>query len=400
MTSDHDVAVLGVGMHPWGKWGQNFVEYGVDAAKKALDDAGVAWTDIQFVAGGETVRNGYAGYVAGATMVQALGWNGARVSTSYAACASGATALESARTRILAGLCDVALVVGADTTPKGFLAPTSNVDQPDDPDWLRFRLLGATNPTYFGLYARRRMALYGATEADFAKVKVKNARHGFENPNARYKKLFTEEDVLNSPMVADPLRLLNICATSDGAAAVVIASKEFAAKHTANNPSVRIRAISTVTPRFPQTIIEMPNFSTDSAAALAPPELTFKDSIAAAAYEESGIGPDELSLAEVYDLSSALELDWYENIGLCKEGEAERLLNDGDTSIGGRIPVNPSGGLGCFGEAVPAQALAQVCEVTWQLRGQATGRQVEGATTGITANQGLFGHGSSVLLST
>ena len=398
--SDHDVAVLGVGMHPWGKWGQNFVEYGVDAAKKALDDAGVAWPDIQFVAGGETVRNGYAGYVAGATMVQALGWNGARVSTSYAACASGATALESARTRILAGLCDVALVVGADTTPKGFLAPTSNVDQPDDPDWLRFRLLGATNPTYFGLYARRRMALYGATESDFAKVKVKNAKHGFENPNARYKKLFTEEDVLNSPMVADPLRLLNICATSDGAAAVVIASKEFAAKHTATNPSVRIRAISTVTPRFPQTIIEMPNFSTDSAAALAPPELTFKDSIAAAAYEESGIGPDELSLAEVYDLSSALELDWYENIGLCKEGEAERLLNDGDTSIGGRIPVNPSGGLGCFGEAVPAQALAQVCEVTWQLRGQATGRQVDGATTGITANQGLFGHGSSVLLST
>jgi acetyl-CoA acetyltransferase len=360
----------------------------------------VAWPDIQFVAGGETVRNGYAGYVAGATMVQALGWNGARVSTSYAACASGATALESARTRILAGLCDVALVIGADTTPKGFLAPTSNVDQPDDPDWLRFRLLGATNPTYFGLYARRRMALYGATEADFAKVKVKNAKHGFENPNARYKKLFTEEDVLNSPMVADPLRLLNICATSDGAAAVVIASKEFAAKHTSNNPSVRIRAISTVTPRFPQTIIEMPNFSTDSAAALAPPELTFKDSIAAAAYEESGIGPDELSLAEVYDLSSALELDWYENIGLCKEGEAERLLNDGDTSIGGRIPVNPSGGLGCFGEAVPAQALAQVCEVTWQLRGQATGRQVEGATAGITANQGLFGHGSSVLLST
>ena len=105
-----------------------------------------------------------------------------------------------------------------------------------------------------------------------------------------------------------------------------------------------------------------------------------------------------MSLAEVYDLSTALELDWYENIGLCKAGEAERLLNDGDTTIGGRIPVNPSGGLACFGEAVPAQAIAQVCEVTWQLRGQATGRQVEGATTGITANQGLFGHGSSVLL--
>jgi acetyl-CoA acetyltransferase len=113
----NDVAVLGVGMHPWGKWGKNFVEYGIDAALAALDDADVDWQDIQFVAGGETVRNGYPGYVAGATFVQALGWNGARVSSSYAACASGATALESARTRILSGLCDVALVIGADTTP-------------------------------------------------------------------------------------------------------------------------------------------------------------------------------------------------------------------------------------------------------------------------------------------
>ena len=105
-------------------------------------------------------------------------------------------------------------------------------------------------------------------------------------------------------------------------------------------------------------------------------------------------------LAEVYDLSTALELDWYEHIGLCKPGEAEKLLNDGDTTLGGRVPVNPSGGLSCFGEAVPAQAIAQICEVTWQLRGQAEGRQVEGAKAGLTVNQGLFGHGSAVLLTT
>ncbi len=100
----------------------------------------------------------------------------------------------------------------------------------------------------------------------------------------------------------------------------------------------------------------------------------------------------------MYDLSSALELDWYENIGLCPEGEAERMLADGETTIGGRIPVNPSGGLGCFGEAVPAQAMAQVCEMTWQLRGQAGDRQVEGAKLGLSINQGLFGHGSSVIV--
>ena len=126
-------------------------------------------------------------------------------------------------------------------------------------------------------------------------------------------------------------------------------------------------------------MLELPDFATDSSAVVAPPDRSFKDSIAGAAYDEAGLGPEDLSLAEVYDLSTALELDWYENIGLCGEGEAEALLRSGDTELGGRIPVNPSGGLACFGEAIPAQAIAQVCEVTWQLRGQAGPRQVEGA---------------------
>src|SRR5205085_6259829 len=128
-------------------------------------------------------------------------------------------------------------------------------------------------------------------------------------------------------------------------------------------------------------------FATDSAAVAATPALPFRDAIADAAYAQAGLGPEDLDVAEVYDLSSALELDWYENIGLCKAGEAEKLVRDGDTALGGRIPVNPSGGLACFGEAVPAQALAQVCEVTWQLRGEAGGRQVEDARVGLTINQ-------------
>jgi acetyl-CoA acetyltransferase len=159
-----------------------------------------------------------------------------------------------------------------------------------------------------------------------------------------------------------------------------------------------VAAISTVTPTFPNTTLDMPLLATDPAGVVGAPERTFKESIADAGYEEAGIGPEDVSLAEVYDLSTALELDWIEDLGLCKRGEAETLLRAGETTVGGRIPVNPSGGLACFGEAVPAQALAQVCEVTWQLRGQAEGRQVEGARVGITANQGLFGHGSSVLL--
>jgi acetyl-CoA acetyltransferase len=399
MADDRDVVILGVGMHPWGKWGRDFTEYGMVAARAALADAGLSWTDIQHVAGADTIRNGYPGFVAGATFAQKLGWNGTSVSSSYAACASGAQALQGARANILAGFCDVALVIGADTTPKGFFAPVGG-DRKDDPDWLRFHLLGATNPVYFALFARRRMDLYGATSEDFARVKVKNSRHGLGNPYARFRKESTVEDVLNSPVVSDPLRLLDICATSDGAAAMVVASAEYAKAHLGSlDGAVRVRAVSTVTPTYPQNILELPDFATDSTAVVAPPAHGYKDSIALAAYEQAGIGPEDLDLAEVYDLSTALELDWYEHLGLCGKGEAEALLRSGATTIGGRIPVNPSGGLSCFGEAIPAQAIAQVCELTWQLRGQAEGRQVEGARVGITANQGLFGHGSSVIVS-
>jgi acetyl-CoA acetyltransferase len=202
--------------------------------------------------------------------------------------------------------------------------------------------------------------------------------------------------VASTAVVADPLRLLDICATSDGGAALVLSSMDFARRHGAADP-VRIRAVSTVTPRYPNTVLDLPDIATDSAVAVEPSAGTFRASIARAAYEEAGIGPEDLSLAEVYDLSTALELQWYEDLGLCGEGEAAKLLREGATSLGGRIPVNVSGGLASFGEAVPAQAIAQVCELTWQLRGDAGDRQVASARVGITANQGLFGHGSSVV---
>ncbi|MGW1782084.1 lipid-transfer protein [Streptomyces sp. NPDC002143] len=390
-----EVAVLGAGMHPWGKWGRGFVEYGVKAARAALADAGVDWRDVDSIVGADTVRGGYPGYVAGATFARALGWQGARVASVYAACASGAQAISTARAQILAGLADVVLVVGADSAPKGFFRPAGG-DRPDDPDWLRFRVLGATNPTYFGLYARRRMAVHGDTPEDFAQVKVKNAAMGALNPNARYRKRVTAEEVAASAVVADPLRLLDICATSDGGAALVLSSMEFARRHGAVDP-VRIRAVSTVTPRYPNTVLDLPDIATDSAAGADPAAEPFRASIARAAYEEAGIGPEDLSLAEVYDLSTALELQWYEDLGLCGDGEAAKLLREGATASGGRIPVNASGGLASFGEAVPAQAIAQVCEVTWQLRGQAGDRQIADARVAVTANQGLFGHGSAVV---
>ncbi|MCY4426015.1 MAG: lipid-transfer protein [Halieaceae bacterium] len=390
-----EIAILGAGMHPWGKWGKNFIEYGVTAARAALSDSGVRWQDIGFVSAGATIRCGYPGHVAGASFAQALGWQGAEVNTSYAACASGSQALAAARSKILSGACEVALVAGADTTPKGFLAPAKGY-RPEDPDWVRF-YLGITNPTYFGLYARRRMELYADTPEDFAAVKVKNSQHGLHNPNARYKRAFTLEEVANSVMVANPLRLMDICATSDGGAALIVSSVEYARKiGQANAP--RVAAISTVTPRFASSVVEMPDIATDSSAAEGVEAVNYRASIPVKAYEEAGIDPRDISLAEVYDLSTALELDWIEDLQLCEPGQAAQMLRQGETTVGGRIPVNASGGLACFGEAVPAQALAQVCELTWQLRGMAGDRQVNGARVGITANQGLFGHGSSVIV--
>ncbi|GLW45871.1 putative lipid-transfer protein Ltp1 [Streptomyces sp. NBRC 14336] len=390
-----EVAVLGVGLHPWGKWGRGFVEYGAVAARAALADAGLDWREVSSIVGADTVRGGYPGYVAGATFAKALGWQGARVTSVYAACASGAQAIGAARAQILAGLADTVLVVGADAAPKGFFRPAGG-ERPDDPDWLRFRVLGATNPTYFGLYARRRMALHGDTAEDFAQVKVKNSAMGALNPYARYRKRVTAEEVAASPTVADPLRLLDICATSDGGAALVLSSMDFARRH-GRAEAVRIRAVSTVTPRYPNTVLDLPDIATDSAVAVEPAAESFRASIARAAYEEAGVGPEDLSLAEVYDLSTALELQWYEDLGLCAEGEAAKLLREGATAPGGRIPVNASGGLASFGEAVPAQAIAQVGELTWQLRGLAGARQIPGARVGIATNQGLFGHGSAVL---
>ena len=388
-----DIRIIGQGMHEWGKWGRNFVSYGVAAAQDALREAGIDWSDVDFVSGAGTVRCGYPGYVAGATFAQALGWQGAEVNTSYAACASGSQALAAARAKIKAGEANVALVIGADTTPKGFLKPAAG-ERPDDPDWVRFRL-GITNPTYFALYARRRMEMYGDTQEDFAKVKVKNAAHGLENEKARYRKAFSLEDVAASPMVADPLRLMDICATSDGGAALIVCSDEYARK-IGKADAPRIAAISTVTPKFASALPEMPDIATDSAAVV--DAHRFRASLPAKAYEEAGLGPDDVSIAEVYDLSTALELDWMEDLALCERGDAAKLTRDGETKIGGRIPVNTSGGLACFGEAVPAQAIAQVCELTKQITGRAGSRQVEGARVGITANQGLFGHGSSVIV--
>ena len=298
-------------------------------------------------------------------------------------------------------MCEVALVVGADTTPKGFLAPNAG-ERWDDPDWLRFRLLGMTNPAYFALYARRRMDLYGATAEDFAAVKVKNARHGLENPNARYRKEVGVDDVLgvaDGGRPAAPARHLRHLRRRRCGGADLDGLRP--PPRPAPTP-VRVRAVSTVTPTFPNTVIDMPMLShRPGRRGRAPASRPSSSRSAPRRTRRPASDPDDVEpgrgLRPVHRARARLDRGHRPvQAGRGRAAAARRAT----PRIGGRIPVNPAGGLACFGEAVPAQALAQVCEVTWQLRGQAEGRQVEGATVGITANQGLFGHGSSVLLST
>ena len=388
------VYILGAGMHPWGKWDdRDFTEYGVVAARSALRDAGLDWRQIQLVAGADTIRNGYPGFVAGATFAQKLGWTGVPVSSSYAACASGSQALQSARAQILAGLCDVALVVGADKAPKGFFAPVGG-ERKNDPDWQRFHLIGATNPVYFALLARRRMALYGATGEDFAAVKVKNARHGLNNPNARYRKETTVSDVLASNIVSDPLHLLEICAVSDGAAAIVLGSEAQARQR--GGHLIEVAGCAIASGQFGDPSLRIPNVA--SAANACTPHTSEVVGAVQRALAMAGVGPQDIDLLEMADNTAWHLLAWPELFGFYEAGQGDWMLAQGELDIDGRCPLNPSGGFLSFGEATTAQGVLQVCELLWQLRGQAQGHQVEGARLAMSAVLGLGANGASVIL--
>lgn len=391
-----EVAIVGVGVHPWGKFpGKTFPDLAQVAIRKALEDAGLRWTDIQLIAGGEAPYVGTTGMQAGSTISERMGFHGIPVVNIWNACATGGYTLATARAFIASGYCDIALCVGSFIAPGGFFAAQS--DDPSDLDAQRFRLLGMTNPTQFAQQATRRMHEYGTTHFDLAQLKVKNSKHGALNPNARYRREFSLEEVMNSPMVAYPLRLYEIAATSDGAAAVVLCSLEKARQLTTR--PVTVAAFSGPSPQYPNTDPGYyTNYFGSDATISTPAGESHGRLVARTAEEMAGIGPEDLDLAEVYDLSANLELDWMEEMGICAPGEAERLLRDGATAIGGRIPINPSGGVSCYGESIPAQALLQVCDMVWQLRGEAGPRQVEGAKLAMSINRGLGGNTSAVVL--
>lgn len=396
MGVNREVAVIGVGLHPYGVFAdKTYGDLLVDAVLKALRDANVEWRDIQFAAGGISPFHGLQGLVPCSIVADILGHTGIPMNNSYTNCATGTAAFRDAYKAVSSGDCDLAIAFAADKTLGGFYPVMGGNKKKENIDWVRFEMVGMPNPAYWAMDAMRRMVEYGTTEEDFAMVKVQCSNHGYDNPNARFRKIYTLEEVMTSPVVSYPLRLYEICATSDAAAAIVLSSMDIARTRTIKPITVAAATIGTSV--YGDDTMRPFDLST---AVKSKSGLKVSESVQAInmAYEVSGIGPEDLDVVELPDNSSWHFFSYCEAIGLCKVGEAEQLLRSGDTAIGGKIPVCPSGGASSFGEAIPVQQLTEVFEIVQQLRGNSGRRQVMGAKVGLAQTYGGQGNSGTIIL--
>lgn len=388
-----EVAAIGFGMHPWGKFAgkplNDICRVAVDAA---LADAGIVWKDVGAVCAASSRFSGGKGWgLNGNDVVEEMGSTGVPVYNMSAGCAAGANAFNVGVSMIKSGMHDVVLVVGGEKMPRGFIQ-TSGLEDETDLEYLRQRCVGLPGPGFWALLTRARMAEFGTSEADLAAVAVKAHKVGTHNENARFRQLFSLEDVLASNVVSFPLRLYEICPVSDGAAAVVLCSAEYARKRTTRPVVVASSAVATA--RFDDGLprglacVPGPGRPHHSEARIS----------VAKALEGAGVGPKDLDFVELQDNTVYYELAFPEEWGMCEPGESERLLHAGETLPTGRMPINPSGGFLCFGEATTAQGLFQLCEVGWQLRGESGARQVPGARIGMAQSIGLGGNGTAAVL--
>lgn len=364
MANLREVKILGVGMTPFGKHLYTpFDDLGARAVLDALDDARVPTNDIEAAWCGHV----FGGPVAGQRVMSKVGLSGIPVANVENYCSSGSTALRDAWIAVGAGVCDIALVVGIEK----LYGRVSDGILPDEGD-----LEGALGLVMASQYAMRfkvHSERFGTTREQLALISVKNHRHSVHNPNSQYRKEFTVNDVLASRPIVDSLNLLDCCPIGDGAAAIVIGSAERARQYGTRPVSLKTVALNSG------------RYQTE------PTDLTFETITAEAAklgYEDAGIGPEDVNVAEVHDCFTMAEILRVEAIGFCEPGEYGPLLESGHWDIGGKLPINPSGGLLSKGHPLGATGVAQVCELTWQLRGQAGARQIEGARTGLAHCRG------------
>jgi acetyl-CoA C-acetyltransferase len=379
---EKEIVIIGCGMHKFGRFPEeSYLEIGREAVKMALQDAGIGWKDIEAA----YCSTMYLPATSGARIMRPLGATGIPICDVEAACASGGVAMKQAMSGLKAGEYDIALVLGVEKMPRGFMDPLMLYER-----W-QVEMGMSTNPSYWAMRARRHMYEYGTTELHIAKVAYKNHRNSVNNPYAMYQKAFTLDEILDSPLVCDPIRLLEICAPNEGAAAVILCTNKKARQF--SSKPVRVAAcVHTITLYSADFRVPLDSMSAKIMNP-GPTEETSKK-----AYEVAGIGPEDINLFEVQDTDAFCEIEIYEQLGLCPLGDAGKLIDEGATEIGGRYPVNVSGGLISKGEPVGASHLGQVVEMVWQLRNEAGRRQVKNAKTGLAHVLGAGGNCAVTIL--
>jgi sterol carrier protein 2 len=381
------VFVIGVGMTKFEKPGSKAWDYpdmAKEAGEKALADAGIPYAEVQQACVGYC----YGDSTCGQRAVYQLGLTGIPVYNLNNNCSTGSTALFMAKQFVEGGIADCVLALGFEKMEKGSLgAKFTDRTNPLDKQFelmVDLRGFGTAPPTaqFFGNAAREHMERYGSKPEQYAKIGLKNHKHSVNNPYSQFQDEYSLDDILKAPMVYEPLTKLQCCPTSDGAAAAIVASEDFVRRHGLHAKAVEIAGMA-MTTDFETT------FSERSCIKLIGADLTRK--AAEKVYQQSGLGPENVDVVELHDCFSANELITYESLGLCEPGKGGELIDSGAVTYGGKVVVNPSGGLISKGHPLGATGLAQCAELNWQLRSQADKRQVPGAKVALQHNLGLGG---------
>jgi acetyl-CoA acetyltransferase len=378
----NEAIIGGVGIHKFGRFPEKSAEelakYAVDMA---LADANIEFKNVEAMFLSNS-GNMYPGI--GPKVAFMFGRTTIPIVNVEAACAGGGACLRMAQMAIGQGEYDIVLAVGVEKQPRGFLAPTISGYEP----WQALAGLDE-NPMYWAMRAQRHMLEYGTTIEQIAMVSVKNHKNGVLNPNAMYQKPVTLEEVLSSRVVCDPLTLYMFCAPNDGAAAVLLCSQKVAKKYAAK-PIILAACVHRINPYPTMSIGDYFGYKTGNK--------TSNTLAALEAYEKAGLGPEDLSLVELQDTDASAEIFFSEELLLCKEGEGGRLVSEGITELGGKLPISTDGGIISKGEPVGASALGQIFEVVVQLRGQAGLRQVKDCKVGLCQVRGALGHSCVTIL--
>jgi acetyl-CoA C-acetyltransferase len=378
-----DIAIIGIGIHPFGRSeDKSGLDQGAFAARQALQDAGLAWSDIQFAYGGSKAA-GKAD-----SLVNQLGLTGLQFINVANGCATGGSALQSAYMAIRSGMFDIGMAVGFDKHPRG--AFTVDPQAGGLGKW--YGDIGmALTPQFFGMKIRRYMHEHGISVDSLVRVAVKNSANGALNPNAWRRKALDYAQVAESPMVCDPLRKYMFCSPSEGGCAVILCRAEIAARFTSK--PVYLKAVSVKTRRFGSFEVFSQGLALERADS---PTVEASRS----AFEMAGIGPEEIKVAQLQDTESGAEIMHMAENGFCADGDQEKWIQEGRTEIGGSLPVNTDGGCLANGEPVGASGLRQIYEVALQLRDEAGKRQVPGQPrTGYTHVYGAPGLSGVAILS-